>query len=105
MTSAGGGRKKQDRPRCGGKSGKMTEQTQNPDGSVPEGISLGEMFGELDQIMEKMESPEVSLEDAFALYERGMKMIRQCSQKLDLVEKRMMVIAQNGEEVPFDAQE
>ena len=98
MTSAGGGRKKQDRPRCGGKSG-------NPDVSVPEGISLEEMFGELDQIMEKMESPEVSLEDAFALYERGMKMIRQCSQKLDLVEKRMMVIAQNGEEVPFDAQE
>ena len=60
------------------------------------------MFHQLDGIMEQMESPDVSLEDAFSLYERGMKMIRRCNEKLDLVEKKMLVIAQNGEEVPFE---
>ncbi len=45
-----------------------------------------------------MDDREVSLEDAFSLYERGMKRIRQCNERLDLVEKRMLVIARDGTE-------
>lgn len=48
-----------------------------------------------------MEDPDISLEDAFSLYEQGMKDIRSCNEKLDLVEKKMMVIAEDGTEVPF----
>ena len=80
----------------------MAEQIESSKGAAVEEASLEEMFRELDGIMEQMESPDVSLEDAFSLYERGMKMIRKCNEKLDLVEKKMMVIAQNGEEVPFE---
>lgn len=80
----------------------MAEQIESSKGAAVEEASLEEMFQELDGIMEQMESPDVSLEDAFSLYERGMKMIRKCNEKLDLVEKKMMVIAQNGEEVPFE---
>lgn len=79
----------------------MEELKQNP-GSPEEEASLEEMFRELDEIMGRMESADVSLEDAFSLYERGMKMIRRCNEKLDLVEKKMLVIARNGEEVPFE---
>lgn len=94
-----------EKPDCGGKSDEMTEQIQNPEAAVPEEISLEEMFRELDGIMERMESADVSLEDAFSLYEKGMKMIRRCNEKLDLVEKKMVMIARNGEEVPFEEEE
>ena len=63
--------------------------------------SLEEMFAHLDEILNNMEDPDISLEDAFSLYEQGMKDIRSCNEKLDLVEKKMMVIAEDGTEVPF----
>ena len=63
--------------------------------------TLEEMFAHLDEILNNMEDPDISLEDAFSLYEQGMKDIRSCNEKLDLVEKKMMVIAEDGTEVPF----
>ena len=49
-----------------------------------------------------MENPELSLEDAFMLYEQGMKKIQRCNQKLDTVEKKMLQITEDGTEVPFE---
>ena len=34
--------------------------------------SLEEMFARLDEILNNMEDPDISLEDAFSLYEQGM---------------------------------
>ncbi len=59
--------------------------------------SIEEIFEELDQIMEKMEAPDTSLEDSFASYEEGMKLIRACGEKIDKVEKEIIVL-QGGQE-------
>ncbi|MCD8365973.1 MAG: exodeoxyribonuclease VII small subunit [Clostridiales bacterium] len=64
--------------------------------------SLEDMFGELDEILAAMDEREISLENAFSLYEKGMKKIRLCTEKLDLVEKKMLVISRTGEEEPFE---
>ena len=40
--------------------------------------SLEELFEQLGNILEDMENPELSLEDAFMLYEQGMKKIQRC---------------------------
>lgn len=64
--------------------------------------SLEELFEQLGNILEDMENPELSLEDAFMLYEQGMKKIQCCNQKLDIVEKKMLQIAEDGTEVPFE---
>ncbi|MCD8132811.1 MAG: exodeoxyribonuclease VII small subunit [Clostridiales bacterium] len=63
--------------------------------------TLEELFSDLDGILADMNDREVSLEDAFSLYEKGMKRIRQCNEKLDLVEKKMVMIAQDGTEETF----
>ncbi len=70
----------------------MSEQTENRQ------VSIEDLFEDLDGILSAMDDREVSLEDAFSLYERGMKRIRQCNERLDLVEKRMLVIARDGTE-------
>lgn len=63
--------------------------------------SIEEIFEELDQIMEKMEAADISLEDSFTFYEAGMKLVRACGEKIDKVEKKIMVL-QGGQETDGD---
>ena len=63
--------------------------------------SIEEIFEELDQIMEKMEAADTSLEDSFTFYEAWMKLVRACGEKIDKVEKKIMVL-QGGQETDGD---
>lgn len=63
--------------------------------------TIEQIFAELDQVMERLESSETSLEDSFACYETGMKLVKQCGERIDKVEKQMIVL--QGEEDHGDA--
>lgn len=60
-------------------------------------LTIEQSFQELEQILEKLESPEITLEESFEFYEKGIRMVRACSEKIDLVEKKIIVL-QEGEE-------
>ncbi len=60
--------------------------------------TIEEDLEELERIVEQMEQPGSSLEDAFAFYESGMKLVKECSGKLDLVEKKILVLSEDGHE-------
>ena len=64
--------------------------------------SIEETFAQLDELLEKLEASDTSLEDSFACYEAGMKLVKACSDKIDKVEKQMMIL-QGGEEADGDA--
>ena len=53
-------------------------------------------FGKLDQMLETLESSDVSLEDSFRLYKEGMELLNKCSQKIDRVEKKMLQMNEDG---------
>ena len=57
---------------------------------------LEELFAEIEEILKKMEDKEVSLEDSFFLYEEGMKKLKLCNEKIDQVEKKMLIISEQG---------
>ena len=59
--------------------------------------SLEEVFGELEEVTKRMEGTEVSLEESFALYKTGMDMLKECNDRIDRVEKQVMMIDENGE--------
>lgn len=59
--------------------------------------TIEQTFAELDEIMEKLESAETSLEESFACYEAGMKLVKACGEKIDKVEKQMIIL-QGGSE-------
>ena len=61
-----------------------------------EGKTIEETFKELDGIMEKLEAPDTSLEDSVAFYEAGMKLVRECSEKIDKVEKKILILQEGG---------
>jgi len=53
----------------------------------------------LEEVVEKLESGEVSLDQSLKLFEQGIGLVRQCSQRLDEVESRvqMLVSDERGE--------
>ena len=66
--------------------------------------TLEEVFKELEEIREKMQQREVSLEDSFRLYEQGIQKLKQCNSKIDYVEKQMLLLNGQGELEPLDAE-
>ncbi len=67
-------------------------------GSAPEReMSIEETLAELEGLIEKMEDRSSSLEDTFAFYERGMKLVKECSGKIDRVEKKLMILTEDGQ--------
>lgn len=61
-----------------------------------EEMTIEEAFAQLDELTRKMESSQTSLEDSFALYQRGMELLKLCSGKIDRVEKKMLQIDEDG---------
>ena len=60
-------------------------------------MTLEKAFEELEVIIEKMNSKEVSLDDSFSLYTEGTKLLKYCNEQLDMVEKKMLVLSEEGE--------
>ena len=60
--------------------------------------TLEEVFGQLDEVVKQLEGEAVSLEDSFRLYHQGIELLKVCNDKIDLVEKKMLVLDENGEQ-------
>lgn len=60
-------------------------------------MSLEECFEGLDDIIVDLQSGELSLEDSFKKYEEGMKLIKKCTETIDKVEKKLIVVENEQE--------
>lgn len=69
------------------------EQTENS----RQETTIEESLKELDDTVEKLESREISLEESFTMYQKGMELLKQCSGKIDKVEKKMLKINEDGD--------
>lgn len=54
--------------------------------------TLEESFLKLDQVIEQLEKEEITLEDSFKLYTDGMKLLKECNDSIDKVEKKLIVL-------------
>ncbi len=61
-----------------------------------EELSLEELFEQMEDVIHKMEEEEVSLEDSFGLYHKGMELLKNCSGRIDAVEKKMLILDEEG---------
>ena len=56
--------------------------------------SLEQNLAELDIVIEKMSREDISLEEAFELYQQGVKLCKSCNDKIDKVEKQLEIIGE-----------
>lgn len=57
---------------------------------------MEEVFEELDQLALALEDPQTTLEDSFRMYQKGMELLKYCSGRLDMVEKKMLQLNEDG---------
>ncbi|MBE5950049.1 MAG: exodeoxyribonuclease VII small subunit [Lachnospiraceae bacterium] len=58
--------------------------------------NLEQSMQELEQVMEALNRPEISLEESFAFYKKGMDLLLACNRAIDKVEKELMILEENG---------
>lgn len=77
--------------------GAMTKNTKKPSEAAPEaGLAFEEALDELEALVHKMESGELSLEDSLAAFERGVKLTRHCQAALKSAELKVKVLTENA---------
>ena len=79
----------------------IREQEKSPDTFNPETLTVEESFALLKDILAQMDSEEITLEESFAAYEKGIRLVRHCSETIDRVEKKVLAFQENGELYEF----
>lgn len=64
---------------------------------IKEESTLEELFEQLEEVLGALESREITLEDSFSTYAKGMELLKKCNEKIDTVEKKMQLINEEGE--------
>ncbi len=59
-------------------------------------MTIEENLARLDEIISKLDNKDTSLEDAFKEYESGIKLVKECNDAIDKVEKDVIML--NGGE-------
>lgn len=63
--------------------------------------TLEELFGGIEAVLQKMEESETSLETSFELYQKGMTLLKKCNDTIDEVEKKVLILDEDGETHEF----
>lgn len=69
----------------------MTEKTDER-----EEIGLEGLFERLEATIHSMEEEGISLEDSFRLYHEGIDILKNCNDRIDEVEKKMLILDEEG---------
>lgn len=64
-------------------------------------LKLEEAFEKLEETVTALEQEDISLEESFQLYKSGMELLKKCNQSIDMVEKKVLVLNENGETDEF----
>lgn len=66
-----------------------------------EEFRLEEAFGKLEKTITELEREDISLEESFQVYKDGMELLKKCSESIDEVEKKVLVLNEDGETHEF----
>ncbi|HEX5476765.1 MAG TPA: exodeoxyribonuclease VII small subunit [Burkholderiales bacterium] len=64
----------------------------SPSAAQPAGLTFEKALAELEKIVSRMESGELSLEQALATHKRGVELARFCQQRLEAAQQQVKVL-------------
>lgn len=64
----------------------------------------GREFSAVEELIGQLEAEDISLEEAFTAYSKGMNLLKRCSEQIDRVEKQVMKLNEEGGLEPLDPQ-
>lgn len=60
--------------------------------------NIEENFKELDEILEKMQDEDVSLDESFEMYKKGIEIVKDSNEQIEKIEKQIEVLEEDTEE-------
>jgi exodeoxyribonuclease VII small subunit len=66
-------------------------------GDEQEEPRLEDLFEKIENIADELEGSEISLEESFALYDKGLRLLKQSSSIIEEIEKKVLVLDGKGE--------
>ncbi len=78
----------------------MSDEIRDMEGNVSltEGaMSLEDNFKQMELLIKRLEQENISLEEAFSAYSRGMEVLKNCNEQLDMVEKKVLKLSATGQ--------
>ena len=67
--------------------------------------TIEESFVAIEEIISKLESGEVTLDESFALYKSGMEELQSANAKIEQTKKAVMAISNDGEMTVFEGED
>lgn len=64
-------------------------------------LNLEEAFEQLEETVAALEQEDISLEESFRIYKNGMELLKKCNQAIDQVEKKVLILNEDGETHEF----
>ena len=59
-------------------------------------LTIEESFSRLEEIMTAMQDSALTLDDSIRFYSEGMEILKKCREKIDLAEKKVKVLNEEG---------
>jgi len=79
----------------------MTDQNQSAVQN-PDNFEFETALAQLEQLVQRMEGGELTLQDSLQAFEQGVQLTRQCQQALASAEQRVQILMeQNGQSVAY----
>ena len=61
-------------------------------------FQIEDAYKELDELILHLESEDTSLSEAFSDYKKGIKLLEKCQNTLDMIEKEVILLREDGTE-------
>ena len=75
---------------------KKEQELQEEQQAQEKELSLEEAFEQIEEVISQLETEEITLEQSFQEYNRGMKLLQHCNDTIDRVEKKVLQINEDG---------
>lgn len=59
-------------------------------------LSLEEAFAQIEEVISRLETEEITLEESFSAYNQGMALLAKCNETIDQVEKKVLKVNEDG---------
>ena len=61
-----------------------------------ENVGIEDNFEQLEDIISKMQSDRITLEQSFELYNKGLSLVQDCNNQIDKIEKQINIIEEGN---------
>ncbi len=60
--------------------------------------NIEDNFKELDELLEKMQDEDVSLDESFEMYKKGIEIVKDSNEQIDKIEKQIEVLEEESDD-------